>query len=225
MDEISKLWEDHPYVIMGVVAVILIYFLWPSSSSSSSTPVDNTAAAIAAAAQVSASNFQAQEQLAATQNTNSAAVQQAQLQSQSTIAGYQAQLQATQAAASASSYQAYAGSLASVANSLASFGSSASASQASNINSAIATTGNGNPQVSGKIVGMLLGATNESATWNTSATATGAGPTYSQSTSGTNPLVFNPNQVTSSLLTVAQIIGRGGPATTPPTQSLASGVV
>ncbi len=156
MEEISKLWKEHPYVIMGVVAVVLIYFLWPSSSSSSSAPIDNSAAAIAAAAQVAASNYAAQQALAQTDSTNSAAVQAAQIGASATVAGYQAQLAAAQSGNAAANYQAYAGAY---GGTVASLGSSSAAlgigQMQANSAAEIAAINGGNNQA----LAMLLGAT------------------------------------------------------------------
>lgn len=40
-ENMSNAWHKHPYIIMGVGGIIVLYFLWPSSSKSSGAPANN----------------------------------------------------------------------------------------------------------------------------------------------------------------------------------------
>ncbi len=104
--------KEHPYIVMGVVALVALYFLWPSSSAApSSSGSGTTAAEIAAGAQIQSAQIASQGAIAQTESNNSAAVQQASIASQTSIAGINAQTAQTQAAASAASYTAYANAI------------------------------------------------------------------------------------------------------------------
>jgi len=60
-DSMQSAWEEHPYLIMGLGGVVVLYFLWPSSSGSSSS----SAGSDTYGQQLAASTVLSQSQVAA----------------------------------------------------------------------------------------------------------------------------------------------------------------
>lgn len=136
--DISGVWHKHPYVVLGLVALVALYFLWPSSSSSSqasgsSTSSQDYASELAAQTSLSEAQISAQQQSAQI----AAESQALEAAAASSAAGQEAQ-----AAASATSAQAQSSAVASAAQSqaassnfsaliagLTAFGNSATAQQ------------------------------------------------------------------------------------------------
>src|ERR1700730_6116204 len=97
MESMKEAWHNHPYIIMGLGAIIVAYFLWPSKSTSATSSGDP---------QLAAETALAQTQLAAQAQTNQAqiAATAAQNAAEATAAGVSNQAVAAANAAAIVSY-------------------------------------------------------------------------------------------------------------------------
>jgi hypothetical protein len=96
-ESMSNAWHNHPYLIMGVGGVIVLYFLWPSSSSSNSSTTSSGTSSSDYQSQLAAEASLSQSQLA---DQTAAAINQQ--NDTATQIAYADQLAAAQASATGS---------------------------------------------------------------------------------------------------------------------------
>jgi hypothetical protein len=77
--DMSNVWHNHPYLILGLGGVVVLYFLWPSSSAapaaSTGTGMSDYQAQLAAEAGLSQSQLATQASVAMNNSDNQAAIQ------------------------------------------------------------------------------------------------------------------------------------------------------